>query len=90
MIRLGCGRAVLENARTCITGMNVPKTALKKFCNIAKIKIKTYQYIKVKAQAKKLQCEKHWDETNSDLKDPEKMNKLTKVSVHAFLHFLDL
>ena len=39
LIRLGCDRAVLENARTCITGLDVPKSALKAFCNIAKIKI---------------------------------------------------
>ena len=60
---------MVENARTCITGLNVPNTALEAFGNIAKIKIKTFQYIKTKAQAKKLQCEKHWDENNEDLKD---------------------
>ena len=74
LVQLGCDQSVLQNARTCITGLNVPTSALKKFCDIAKIRIKIYFYIKPASQAKKLKTEIHWDEKNIALKDAPLFN----------------
>jgi hypothetical protein len=44
LIEQGCDGSVLLEARTCITGLFVPKSALKQFCDIAKIRIKLFWY----------------------------------------------
>jgi hypothetical protein len=44
LVQLGCDESILHSARTCITGLNVPKSALKNFCDIAKIRIKIFYY----------------------------------------------
>jgi hypothetical protein len=54
LIQLGCDGSVLQEARTCITGLHVPKSSLEEFCNIARIKIKLYWYENNTKQGKKL------------------------------------
>ena len=68
LIQLGCDGSVLLQARTCITGLHVPKSSLKEFCNIAKIKIKLYWYEK-KTKQKQLKNQDMWDKTNEWLKN---------------------
>ena len=69
LIQLGCDGSVLLEARTCITGLFVPKSALKEFCDIARIKIKLYWYENDTKQGKKLKNANMWDKTNECLKD---------------------
>ena len=70
LIQLGCDGSVLLEARTCITGLFVPKSALKEFCDIARIKIKLYWWYENNTkQGKKLKNANMWDKTNECLKD---------------------
>ena len=64
LIVQGCDGSVLLQARTAITGLFVPKSALKQFCDIAKIRIKLYWYEK-HTKRKHLKNQDMWD----DLKD---------------------
>jgi hypothetical protein len=47
----------------------LPKSALKEFCDIARIKIKFYWYENDTKQGKKLKNANMWDTTNECLKD---------------------
>ena len=61
LIEQGYDYSVLLDARTCITGLFVPKSALKEFCDIARIKIKLYWYENDTKQGKKLNNQNMWD-----------------------------
>ena len=69
LIQLGCDGSVLLEARTCITGLFLPKSALKEFCDIARIKIKLYWYENNTKKGKKMKNANMWDSTNECLKD---------------------
>jgi hypothetical protein len=70
LIELGCDGGVLLEARTAITGLFVPKSALKQFCDIAKIRIKLYWYEnRTIGERKQLKNQQMWDKNSDDLKD---------------------
>ena len=70
LIEQGCDGSVLLQARTAITGLFVPKSALKQFCDIAKIRIKLYWYEnRTMGERKQLKNQDMWDKNSDDLKD---------------------
>jgi hypothetical protein len=75
---------VLQQARTCITGLFVPKSALEacleESCDICRIKIQLYWYDDgYKKRGKQGKHADMWDENNDNLKDAP----LSKIGIIA-------
>jgi hypothetical protein len=62
LIEQRCDGSVLLRARTAITELFVPKSALEQFCDIAKIRIKLYWYEnRTMGERKQLKNQLMWD-----------------------------